>query len=148
MQITFELQGEETLIAKMDLISQNLDLSSGLDKIGQFLKDYYATEPFLSSGSVYGSTWAPLKMSTERDKFRQGYSGTPMLIRTGAMATSFDYYVDGNRVTIFNGQPYFKYHQSTLPRNKIPRRQMMAINEAIKGKVHDFLQQELVKKLQ
>lgn len=40
---------------------------------------------FESSGSSGGHPWKPLKISTIRDKAREGYGGAPILVRTGRL---------------------------------------------------------------
>lgn len=54
-------------------------------------------------------TWNPLKISTLRQKLRQGYSSKP-LIRTGKMRRSISQQVDSNILKIGTAIPYAQHH--------------------------------------
>lgn len=87
---------------------------------------------FASEGGSTGAPWRPLAESTQRDRQRKGFPPAhPILQRTGALmraltigegafvsssATSLRYIVSADAAG------YFKYHQSTRPRTRLPRR--------------------------
>lgn len=50
-------------------------------------------------------------------------------------------------VTIGNSKDYFKYHQSSAPRHKIPYRPMMAINDDVKTIVQNIIQADIRQKI-
>lgn len=87
---------------------------------------------FASEGASTGADWPELAPSTNADRMRQGFPPAhPILQRTGKLMraltvgegafvattpTSMRYIVSEQET------PYFKYHQSTAPRLRLPRR--------------------------
>lgn len=86
---------------------------------------------FATEGSSTGAPWQPLARSTQQQRKRMGFPPAhPILHRTGALeraltlgegayasmdAQSLAYRLSGE-------VDYFKYHQSTKPRTRLPRR--------------------------
>lgn len=87
---------------------------------------------FASEGASTGAPWPQLKPSTQSDRARKGFPPAhPILERTGklkraltigegafvaASPTSMRYILSEEQAG------YFKYHQSTRPRTRLPRR--------------------------
>lgn len=117
-----------------------------MEDIGDQAADYYANQGFNSQGGVFGSPWARLKTSTLLRKTKR-YPGRPPLVATGAMRDSFTHVAGSQQVLIGNKVDYFKYHQSTAPRLRLPRRQMMGINVPISRMVKSTIEQEIRKKI-
>lgn len=80
--------------------------------------------------SSAAGAWKPLALSTERDRARKGFSPAhPILVRRGDMKASVTGRTSDTIIVstptyfaIGSDDPKVKYHQSTRPRKKIPRR--------------------------
>lgn len=77
---------------------------------------------FDTEGDLLEQPWAP----------RTSGGDWPLLVKTGAMRSSFSHTVDPAQAVITNWAPYFKYHQSSAPRKKLPRRVMMKLTEPLR----------------
>lgn len=84
---------------------------------------------FVSEGGLVGG-WAPLAESTVKGRLRAGFGGEhPILQRTGALRRSFFSRVTPKKMIVSSESPYFGYHQSRLPRSRLPRRTMLVLVE-------------------
>jgi phage gpG-like protein len=147
LSMEIRISGSKEFRKKIDKFGDSLlDLREPMTKVGEKAATYYANQGFLSQGGVFGAKWAPLSARYAAKKAKL-YPGRPPLVRTGRMVGAFSYAADNNSVLVTNKMPYFKYHQSTAPRSKIPRRATMGINSAIKTIVRDIVQQEIEKRL-
>ncbi len=70
---------------------------------------------FSTAGSLLQKPWQARRMV---------YSW-PILNKTGAMKGGFLATVTNSAATISNRDPKFKYHQSSAPRRRLPRREML-----------------------
>lgn len=155
MQITITVRGNKEFIRKMQRSGKNMDNHrTAFKKIGKALKSYYANEAFASEGGVFGAPWPPLKSRTVRSRTAQvggslaaGVGAAQMLVRSGRMKRSFFYKAEKDSVVITNSADYFKYHQSEKPRRKIPRRQMIGINNKVKRLVRQELRDSVRRKI-
>ena len=98
---------------------------------------------FQTEGGLVGG-WQALSPSTVKGRERAGFGGAhPILQRTGAFRKSFYSFVDEKKAIISSKSPYFVYHQSRLPRQKIPRRATLVLVERTKQNIveefHKFL---------
>ena len=98
---------------------------------------------FKTEGSLVGG-WKPLARSTVQGRIRAGFGGEhPILPRTGALRKSFYSFVDQRKAVVSSRSPYFVYHQSRLPRKKIPRRAILLLVERTRQNIveefHKFL---------
>lgn len=88
-------------------------------------------QAFATEGASTGATWPQLKPRTQAERRRQGYQPAhPILQRTRALARA----LTGEGGAFASTAPrrlalrlssevdYFKYHQSTRPRRRLPRR--------------------------
>jgi phage gpG-like protein len=89
---------------------------------------------FDTEGALTGG-WKPLSEGTIKQRVREGFGAGPMLQRTGALRKSFYSYVDEKRALVSSHSPYFAYHQSRMPRTKIPRRVMLILSESTKQNI-------------
>jgi hypothetical protein len=64
------------------------------------------------------------------------------------MQFSFVAQATANSVVISNTKPYFKYHQSTEPRRRLPRRQMLGINDDVIDIVQQLVRAEVSAKIE
>lgn len=117
-----------------------------MNKIGDEAARYFANQGFSSQGGVFGARWSPLAKRTIVQKSKR-FPGKSPLVRTGKMRDSFTYSASSRQVVIGNKMDYFKYHQSTLPRTKLPRRQMMGVNGPVRKMVQDIISDEIKLKI-
>jgi phage gpG-like protein len=117
-----------------------------MNEIGSSAAKYYSNQGFNSQGGVFGSKWSPLARRTILRKSKT-YPGRSPLVATGKMRDSFTYTASNRQVLIGNKMDYFKYHQSTLPRKKLPRRQTMGINSPIKQMIQGIVSAEVKRKI-
>lgn len=81
---------------------------------------------------------------------RAGISARQPLVTGHPDGMQFSFYAnaDANSVVIGNSQPYFKYHQSTAPRTRLPRRQMLGINDDVRGIAQQLIQADIAAKIE
>jgi len=89
---------------------------------------------FDTEGALSGG-WKPLSEGTIKQRVRDGYGTGPTLQRTGSLRKSFYSYVDEKKALVSSNSPYFVYHQSRMPRTKIPRRVMLILTENTKQNI-------------
>jgi phage gpG-like protein len=134
MNIEFQIEGEVQLNRRLRVLSTSLDDFSGaFSKIGGYLGSFFKNEVFDTEGGVFGERWA----------IGQYYH---KLQRTGKMKNSFIHKEAKDYVLITNTAPYFKYHQSKLPRRKLPRRIMMKIDESRRQRIIKYFQEAIITK--
>lgn len=155
-------------LANLDKIGKSFVMfKDAFQSIGKELTSYFSQQVFNSEGGILGDKWAPLNeryrnykatghtvldLALQREK-RIGdgvnvYPGRGILVRTGAMQNSFTYDADNNSLTVGNTADYFVFHQSTRePREKIPRRPMMALNEDVKTIISEIIDKDIKDKL-
>lgn len=147
LRITVEVIGTKRVMQKLETLGKAMyDMKRAMREIGKQAADYYANKGFNSRGGVFGNRWAPLssRYSARKQKF---YRGKGILEASGAMRDSFVSVSTRSSATITNSAGYFKYHQSTLPRKRLPRRQMMGVNSAIKSMIKREIESEIRRKL-
>jgi phage gpG-like protein len=130
-----------------------LDYSVALTAVGEELKRYYSNDVFATQGADIGARWPALAASTIKARSGShtrmiGASVGQPLVLTGKMKESFTAKVTPLSLTIGNSAPYFKYHQSSAPRTKLPRRQMLGINEEVKRIVQTIIAEDVKKKVE
>lgn len=152
------ITGTEQEIAKLQRFGVKLhDFSRAMQQIGDLAVKYYSTYPFNSNGGVFGTPWPALNPIYAKrkavgvlhglNKGKDAYPGRNILVRTGVMQGSFIATPDQQSVTISNTAPYFKYHESTEPRTKIPYRPMLEINNDVKGIIEQVIKQDIQDKI-
>jgi len=134
MQLEFQIEGEIQLSRRIKGLENSIkDWSKTFNKTGNELKRFFSTEVFQTQGKVIGEKWKDGKYYHK-------------LVRSGRMKNSFIRKFGKDFVLITNTAPYFKYHQSNLPRKKLPRRIMMKLDEKRKQKIVKLFQTELINK--
>lgn len=147
IQMSIQIKGSKQTKDKLKRLGSSLyNFKGPMGEIGEQAARYYSTQAFASQGGVFGGRWPALSPRYARVKAVL-YPGRGMLIRTGKMQDSFTYTASSNQVLIGNKAPHFKYHQSTKPRNKIPRRAMMGVNDPIRKIVRGIIEADIKKKL-
>jgi len=108
-------------------------LSAGVKDFKKPLKEsgLFSVKLFRENFDVVGAKfkkWKALSPATIRAKARAGFPMDP-LIATGRMQNSFKLFkLERLFVSIGNPVAYFKYHQSSSPRTRLPRRVMISTN--------------------
>lgn len=123
------------------------DLQGAMSEVGYMARRYFSGQVFASRGAVLGERWPPLSARYAVEKARRWPGRIPM-IRTGLLNRSFRHEAHRMNVTIYNDAPYFKYHQSSAPRTKIPRRVMIGIYSSLNRDVTKLVVDSLVRRAQ
>ena len=142
-QIQWTIEGETQLSRKLiGLESALKDYSYPFRESADFLKGVFSRDVFETQGAAIGERWKRLSPYTVSQKAKRGFPDTP-LIGTGAMQNSFQSIVSSDQAVIYNTASYFKFHQSKLPRSKVPRRIMMKIANGQKEQIIRFFQEHI-----
>ncbi len=133
IELRFVIEGEVQLAAYLGTAANNVkDFRPALQKVSsELLKSFDLN--YSSRGSLFGG-WAPRTKSYP----------WPLLEKSGAMRSAFSGAVSRDSVTLSNGVPYFKYHQSNQARTRLPRRTMMKIDAARRTFVIKAFQQHII----
>ena len=145
--LTWSIEGETQLSrALLGMGNKLRDFRQPFGESVSMLKAVFSQDVFSTHGAAIGEKWKRLSPYTVSQKARKGYPSDP-LIATGQMQRSFQSIVSTDQAVIFNTSDYFKYHQSNLPRERIPRRVMMKLAERQREEVvkifHQFIRQAL-----
>jgi phage gpG-like protein len=134
--ITLEasVEGEKQLSRKLMIMSSGVEnWEEPLTSIATELRQSFE-ENFEARGALFGG-WEPRKKEYP----------WPLLEKSGTMRDSFEQELHKDYVVLSNSAPYFKYHQSNKPRNRLPRRVMMKIDAARKTYIVKAFQEYIVK---
>lgn len=149
LNVDVQISGDEQLIAKLIKLDAVIsDFSGALKLIGEDLLKYYQDTVFNSMGGVYGTPWMKLAPSTiaQKTKHYRQYAAVP-LVASGQMRDSFQAEATPHALKIENTAPYFVYHQSTAPRSKLPRRQMLGINNQVRSIIRNVIEADIRQKI-
>lgn len=153
LKMSIEVTGDKQLVAKLKRLGVDLqDYTEAMKKIGKALAEYYSGPAFLSQGGVFGAKWPRLSPAYQEYKIKHYRTFANSILVRGvggdSMQNEFTYTPSKKGVIISNKASYFKYHQSTLARHKLPRRQMMGVNSAIETIIRDLLNADIKAKLE
>lgn len=123
------------------------DLKGAMTEVGDHAKKYFGGQVFASRGGALGQPWPRLSPAYAVQKAKR-YPGRPPLVRSGLMQRSFTSKPSPMSVTIGNDAPWFKYHQSSAARTKIPRRVMIGVYSGMQSDVTNIIANALAKKIQ
>ena len=136
MQVSFKIEGEKQLSRRLKGVSVDLlNWRPQLKKIGKYLVEVFSGPVFETEGREIGEPW----------KKRKDSNPWPLLQRSGKMRRSFKHIAMMTSVDIMNTADYFRFHQSKLPRRKLPRRIMMKLDQERKTGVVKIIHKSLVK---
>lgn len=152
MSVQVEVTGGKELQAKLKQLGVDLnDYSNVMKVIGKDLVKYFSGPAFLSQGGVFGARWAKLSPAYQAYKMKhyRAFTNTILVRSDGSHAMRNDFTAVSNKtgVVIGNSADYFKYHQSAAPRSKIPRRQMMGVNDPVRQMIIADLKKDVAEKL-
>ena len=141
-ELKFTVEGVPELHRVLGLTSRKVsNFKVPLTKASGFIMSDVQTN-FDTQGALSGG-WQPLTAGTIAGRIRAGFGASPILQRTGALRKSFYSFVDEKKALVSSRSPYFAYHQSRMPRTKIPRRVMLILTENTKQNIveafHKFL---------
>jgi len=133
-ELKFTVEGIPELHRVLGLTSQKVkNFKVPLTKASGFIMSDVQTN-FDTQGALSGG-WQPLSVGTIAGRIRAGYGASPILQRTGALRKSFYSFVNEKKALVSSKSPYFVYHQSRMPRTKIPRRAMLILTENTKQNI-------------
>lgn len=167
LDIQFDYDGAHgvtSITRKLATFGQSLDnMSPAWDYIGrQLLLDF--AHQFAQEGGVFGGKWPQLADSTVAQRARKygpWFAAHPILVGTGALEMSVEqrgaagnvYQVGANSLTIGTTNPYAIFHNSSAPRTRLPRRQIVGLSNqrlgyagrqgSIVGILQDYLAYQL-----
>lgn len=132
------ITGVDRILTKLDNMSkaaQNLPL----EEIGQYMvrsSVYRFQHQTQGKKDPQGNAWAKLAEITVKNRISQGYSPDDILVRSGNLVDSIHVsQLTSESVTVTAnpkdsyGRSYANYHQSRLPRKKLPRRAFIGLSD-------------------
>lgn len=127
MQLTWSIEGQQQLVRNIKKIGNEIkDWEPAFNQAAVNLKKIFTDDVFRTEGSVIDEKWNPLKPRYLAQKLKDGYPADT-LVKTGRMQNGFQHLVKSDYAEVWNSTQYFKYHQSSEPRKKLPRRVMMKL---------------------
>jgi hypothetical protein len=137
LTVSINVGGNETELARLDgLEFRARDLTPVWPLVLKALQGSFA-RAFASEGASTGAPWAPLKLSTQRDRRRKGFPPAhPILQRTGTLmralvlgeGSSVVTTPTSMRYTVGEEARYFAYHRRGGGR--LPRRNPVLLTDA------------------
>lgn len=147
LDMQLEVKGTEQVKLMLTNIGADVhDLKGAMTEVGEHAKKYFGGQVFASRGGVLGQSWPRLSPGYAAQKAKR-YPGRPPLVRTGLMQRSFVSSASSMSVSITNDAPYFKYHQSSEARDKIPRRVMIGIYSNMQADVTSIIAAALARRI-
>lgn len=148
LQVTIKVSGLTETQKRFVRMSRDFhDFRDAMKRIGVEGSQYFGSVAWNSQGGVYGARWQSLSTRYAQRKAKQ-YPGRGILEKSGGMKHAFDYTdLSKDGVVLTNLAPQFKYHQSTAPRTKIPRRQMIGVSTGLKSIIRNAIHDDVTKKL-
>lgn len=144
--IVVTIQGNSELAQKLRKFGVAvLDLSKGMEDVGDYLTGFFSGEVFASRGGVIDESWPSLSRSYAAYKARQ-WPGRPPLVRSGEMLGSFKSTNTRLSVRIFNTAGHFDYHQEGT--RHMPARVMMKVDEARARRIVNYLKDDLDRQME
>jgi len=140
IDLEFKVEGDVELSRRLRITADEIkDFTPEFTKIGDYLTGFFSGPVFESRGGVLGEPWKPRK-NEERYTW-------PILEKTGKMRAGFKSEPTSKQIRVWNVVDYFKFHQSKLPRRKLPRRIMMKLVEPIKVRIVKIFHQGIWERL-
>ncbi|HZE02607.1 MAG TPA: hypothetical protein VE155_12665 [Pseudonocardiaceae bacterium] len=134
MRIGVEVRGLAQARERLQVMRER---SEDLSPAWQELLVWWAAtnaEQFSSRGRRWRTPWPALAASTQAQKRRQGFLSEP-LVRTTRLRGELTRrplgveHVTHNAVDAGTNLPYAKYHQSSAPRHRLPRRALVNMKQ-------------------
>ncbi len=133
--VQWTIEGNKQLSRNLQILADRVkDWTPAFQKTAEYLKDVFSNEVFNTEGGAINEHWSPLTKAYALRKNTK-YPGKGTLEATGNMRSGFMTLWRPDMAMVWNKVEYFKYHQSNLPRNKMPRRVMMKLGNLQKEEV-------------
>ena len=143
-----EAKGAQEIRVMLDGLGLDLrNMRGAMEEVGRSAVQTFGGRVFASRGQLLGEPWPRLSDDYAGQKAKS-YPGRPTLVRTGQMQRGFDFQATNMSVTISNNDPKFKYHQSSAPRTKIPRRAMIGVYQGLDTEVRNTIAAVVARKIQ
>ena len=143
--LKFSIEGVTELSRKLELMASKIkDWTPAFKETAMTLKNVFSEDVFKTRGAIIEENWSALSKAYAYRKSKK-YPGAGILEATGRMKAGFMTLYRADQMQIWNEVNYFKYHQSKLPRTKIPRRVMMKLASAQRKQVMDIFHNYFVK---
>jgi len=144
MRLQFNVGGQMELSRVLLNIGNAVqDWTPAFEQSAEDLVEFFSYEVFETEGGAIDEDWSPLSMAYAKRKAKL-YPDQGILEATGTMRESFLSQADATSLKIWNAAEYFKYHQSSAPRNKMPRRVMMKLTENLREVVVKNFQRQFI----
>ena len=138
IDIQFDIEGAKQVSASLDFIGDALDdFEQPLKKTTTLLLSVIQKQFDSEGNELLGRKWVALDPVYRARKSKQ-FPNKKILERTGKMRGNFQSELSKASTAIFNPTSYFKFHQSKLPRQKLPRRIMMKIDIKRQAEIFRF----------
>ena len=148
MQLRFAIEGNIELSRVFNALANNVvDWSGAFKLTSDYLIQTFSNDVFETEGAAIDEYWTPLSPAYAKAKAKK-YGDIGILQKTGLMRSSFKPIFDSTSLEIWNTQEYFKYHQSKLPRTKIPRRMMMKLTSDMRANIVRIFQAQLSERIE
>lgn len=147
LELDMEVKGVKEATKMLTAVGLDVrDLKGAMTDVGDHAKKYFGGQVFASRGGVLGQPWPRLSPAYAAQKAKR-YPGRLVLVRTGLMQRSSKSTPSNMSVTIYNDAPWFKYHQSSAARTKIPRRVMIGVYNGMQSDVTTIIARSLAAKI-
>lgn len=138
IELRWTIEGEQQLARRLNNLGDDVkDFKPEFKKSTNFLKDFFGGEVFDSKGRAIGEPWKPRKVAMS----------WPLLEKSGKMRRGFKAKASRMSGEVYNVQKYFQYHQSRMPRYKLPRRVMMRLVDQLKNEIIQIFHSGLYKRV-
>ena len=135
LYLSWTIEGDVQLSRRLLFLSDAIkDWTEAFEDTASYLLEVFGDAVFESEGREIGEAWLPLSSWYAVTK-QARYPGSGLLVATGLMKESFNALIQPNQLQIINQVDYFKYHQSNLPRTRLPRRAMMGLADEQKTSI-------------
>ena len=121
-----------------------------LKKIGILMQKSTITTFETEGSNLLGRKWKPLAESTKKARKRRGHWPGKILTEIGVLKRAQTYEVPKPRILKWGPDVtgwYGKYHQSTKPRKKLPRRQFLGASKKDEKMICDTLGKKIMKRI-
>lgn len=138
---------DERIMNKLSKLAHDIvDMHETMDAIGEAMAKFGEAN-IEAEGGLLDAQWKPLSQNYLNRKLKM-YNVTHELVATGKMKSSFAWNASENSVEVGNNTPYWKYHQSSAPRTKMPYRPTIGFTDDIKNQISNRIRKDLRRKLE
>lgn len=145
LNVKIEIKGDKETIAKLKKLGKSFhEWRPEMQKVGNYLVNFYQNAVFETEGGVFGMRWASLSAGYDFWK-RKNYPGRGTLERTGRLRRGFSSDANQTSVIVENKVSYGRFHQYGTSRMKA--RPIMHIDKKLEDNIVDIFKEGLARKL-